>query len=195
MRSIPIVFISYLVLIGTVMLYMSKPTDADLLDKESVEDNLFSAVTLDLNNLDTANQMQKSVLFSMQGLVPTGFAVESVRFKNSGSQTMKYELGFQQTAGEAEACTALYIKVLRNWSVVQSGKLSEVSASGELSENETSDLVLAIGLDASDASLQNKSCLFNLVVSAIAKDATEKVVFSDEEVLQNQVIFGSWSTP
>ena len=198
MRSIPVVFISYCTLALTVLLYMSHPTSADLLDRETVPKNSFKAVTLDLNNLDTANQTQKSMLFAVQGLVPGGFAVQSVRFKNTGSQTLSYQLSFQQTAGDGDACNALKIKVLRNWSVTQDIALSAISLSGNLPYNQTDDVVLAIGLDATDSNLQNKSCLFNLAVKAKAKDADDtnpkRVQFTDEELLQSQVSLGSWSS-
>ncbi len=193
MRSLPLVFISYCTLALTVLLYMSKPTDADLLDQETVSSNTYTAVTLDLNNLDTANQTQKSVLFSVQGLVPGGFAVESVRFKNTGSQTMTYSLVFQQTAGDAEACSALQVKALRNWSILQDTALTGLAIGGDLSTDQTEDYVLAVSLDSTTSTLQSKSCLFNLSVSARAKDANGSVQFTDEEILQNQIGIGNWS--
>lgn len=194
MRAIPIVFLSYLVLVGTIVLYMAIPTDADLLDKETVADNTFTALTLDLQNLDTANQSQKTLLFSIQGLVPGGFAVESIRLKNTGSQTLSYQLSFQQTSGQTEACNALQARILRNWSVIQTTNLPSVGLSGDLAFNEVNDVVFGIELGVNEASLQNQSCLFNVVVSAKAKDVTGEVLFSDEEVLQNQIIFGTWSS-
>lgn len=195
MRSPPFVFISYCTLVLTVLLYMSHPTDADLLDREVVENNSFTAVTLDLNSLDTANQLQKSILFSVQGMTPRGFAVESLRFKNTGTQTMRYQLAFQQTAGDAGACSALRVKVLRDWTVVQDTELTNVSLNGVLQPNDIDDVVLAIGLDATDAVLQTKSCHFNLAITAKAKDdMIGGVQFTDEEIVQNQISLGSWST-
>ncbi len=182
-----------LLLATAVILLFSQVTDADLLDREEVTANTVRATTLDFSNRDTANETGKSLFFSVQGLIPTGFQVESVRVKNEGEMDVSYELTATQTAGDADFCNALQLHVLSDWQTEYSGSLLGLSFDTRMLEGEKSDLVFVVSLDDTSTSLTNDTCAFNIRVASQQLVDGEVIRFSDEEILQNQVTAGTWS--
>ncbi|MDA1079720.1 MAG: hypothetical protein O2840_03490 [bacterium] len=182
-----------LLLATAVILLFSQVTDADLLDREEVTANTVRATTLDFSNRDTANETGKSLFFSVQGLIPTGFQVESVRVKNEGEMAVSYVLAATQTAGDAAFCNALQLRVLSDWQTEYSGPVLGLSFGTTMLAAEKSDLVFVLSLDDSNASLTNDTCAFNIVVTSQGVVDGETIRFSDEEILQNQVTAGTWS--
>ncbi|OGJ15750.1 MAG: hypothetical protein A2632_02230 [Candidatus Pacebacteria bacterium RIFCSPHIGHO2_01_FULL_46_16] len=183
-----------LLLVAAVLLLFSQVTDADLLDREVVSANVVRATTLDFSNLDTANETSKSLFFSVQGMIPSGFQVETVRIKNEGELAVAYQLSATQTAGDGALCSALQLKVLSDWQTEYSGTLTGLSYETTVLEGQKSDLIFALSLDDTTASLSNNTCAFNIRVASLTTINGEDIQFTDEEVLQNQVSTGTWST-
>ncbi|NCN06643.1 MAG: hypothetical protein GW946_02255 [Candidatus Pacebacteria bacterium] len=182
-----------LVLVTAVILLFSQATDADLLDREEVVANTVRATTLDFSNRDTANETGKSLFFSVHGLIPTGFQVESVRIKNEGELPVTYQLSVSQTAGDVALCNALQVRVLSDWDTKYTGGVLEASFETTVPHTGSSDLVFALSLDDTSTSLTNMTCAFNIMIASATVVQGKTVFFSDEEVLQNQVATGVWS--
>ena len=171
------------------VLVFGKRTDADLFDQERVENNLFTVAKLDIANQDTANMQPKSSLFQITGLLPTGFQVESIRIKNDSSFLLPLSILPTQLSGD-QLCPNLELTVLKNWTIVYQGKLSDFSYSPELAPQTPEDLVVSLSLHSNDINLQQQSCTFALTVKSTLDSITTPLY--DEEVVQNQIVSGSW---
>lgn len=166
-------------------------TDADLFDEEVVSGHSLAATTLDFSSLDTANLSTKSLFFSVGGLVPTGFQVESVRVRKDGSEPFTLSLTTQQTGGNAELCQALQVKVFKDWTQIFAGSLLSLALNEEINTSEAyQDLVFVVGLDQATGSIMNSNCSFAFTFSTLQTESTR---FSDTEVLTNTVATGSWT--
>jgi len=169
-----------------VMVAVTKLTDADLTDQENVPENGFFATTLDFVNQNTANNTPKSLLFSISGLVPGGFQVETVRIFRKGQLGFAYQVTPENFAGDMILCQALEIMVLNNWQTQFEGKLTDLSYQGEIANDQVKDdLVLVLKLTDANQALAAKSCVFDLKIQTVNDE--EGSSFSDEEVLTNQV--------
>ena len=166
-------------------------TDADLVDEEVVTGHSLSATTLDFSSLDTANQSPKSLFFSVVGLVPTGFQVESLRIRKDGELPFTLAVTTQQTGGSTELCQELEVTVLKDWQEIFSGSLPTLALNEEIATAEVyQDLVFVIALNEQTAALSNSSCAFTFTFSTIQADDTH---FSDTEVVSNTIATGSWT--
>ena len=182
-------FIRSAFILIVIVLVFGKRTDADLFDQEKVENNLFTVAKLDIANQDTANMQPKSSLFQITGLLPTGFQVESVRIKNDGDFPLPLSIQPTQLSGDL-LCANLELTVLKNWQIVYQGTLNGFTYSPEVSPQASEDLVVALSFASNDSSLQQQSCTFGLLVKSTL-NATETPLY-DEELLQNQIVSGSW---
>ncbi len=168
----------------------SQFTDADLFDQEGVSGNSFVATTLDFSTLDTANQTNKTLFFSVNGMVPTGFQIESVRLKNSGNLEFPYSVSVAQTAGSAPLCQNLDLVVLQEWTPIYTGKLLELQLAGELAAQENwEDLVFVVKFNNTDGALKNQTCSFIFTFTTALTGNS----FSDTETLENTISTGAWA--
>jgi len=167
-------------------------TDADFLDTEDLLNNTFQALTLDFSNLNTANLTQKSLLFNISGLQPSGFGLESVRIKQEAELDFTYQAKVEQTLGNPALCQALQLRVMRDWQVLYEGSLMGFSYSSSVgSDDAWQDLVFVLSLPTQTPSdLANQNCGFNIYLTTFSGD--EGSPFTDQEVLTNQVQTGSW---
>ena len=182
-----------LTLIVSVVLLFAQATDADLLDREQIGPNIVRASTLDFSDLDTANETSKSLLFSIQGLVPTGFQVESVRIKNEGELGFQYSISVVKTAGDDAFCSALKLRILKDWTTQYNSDLLAMAYVSELAQGESQDLVFSLGLVDNNESLIGQNCAFNLVINSVQETSNGTIRFYDQEVLQSQVTAGVWA--
>ena len=182
-------FVRSALILLIIILVFSNRTDADLSDQELVAGNFLTVANLDINNQDSANLQPKSSLFQISGLIPTGFQVESVRIRNEGTFTLEYLIQPSQVSGGL-LCSNLELTVLKNWQIIYQGALADFSYSAQLDENAYDDLVLSLALNSNDNSLQQSSCSFAFLVKSTL-DLTTTPLY-DEELLQNQVISGTW---
>lgn len=186
--------IARLTLIVSVVLLLAQATDADLLDREEIGPNVVRATTLDFSNLDSANETGKSLLFSIQGLVPTGFQVESVRIRNEGELAFKYSISAVKTAGDDAFCSSLKMRILSNWTTKYDSNLLALSYVADMAEGDSQDLVFSLGLEDPSDSLIGQNCAFNLIINSVQETANGTIRFYDQEVLQSQVTAGVWTT-
>lgn len=165
-------------------------TDADLFDQESVKENSMQATTLDFSALDTVNQIGRSLFFSVSGLLPSGFQVESVRIKNEGKMEYPFSVTVQRTGGSEALCTRLNLRVFRDWKELYTGSLTGVDLQGALSSTEPwEDLVFVVSLDVKEPELKQQTCAFSFVFTSQAQTS----FFRDTERLENIVNTGTWA--
>ena len=180
-----------LVFCAVIIMVYTQFTDADLFDDELIPGHSLTATTLDFSSLDTASLTPKSLFFSIVGLQPTGFQVESLRIKNEGQLLYTYALTTQQTAGADPLCQALQVTVLKNWTPLYTGSLLGLALNAEVTEAEPyQDLVFMIALQDSSPVLANTSCSFTFTLSSIQQ---ADLHFSDTEILANTVATSSWT--
>jgi len=175
-----------------VLLATARFTDADFLDREDIFDNVFQALTLDFSNLNTANLTEKSLLFNIFGLQPSGFTLESVRIKQQAELGFTYQVVVEQTIGNPALCQALQLRVMRDWQVLYEGSLMGFNYSSSLASDDTwQDLVFMLSLPAqAPPDLANQTCGFNMYVTTLSGEQGSP--FTDQEVLTSQVQTGSW---
>jgi len=166
-------------------------TDADLKDIEIIPGNRWEATTLDFVNQSTDNNLPKSLLFGISGLQPNGFSVQSVRIKKEGRESFNYEINSQFTGGSQILFQNLTVMIIKNWEIVEQGKLNEISFSSQV-DKEKEDLVFVLSLENDQENLVNQSSTFNLVFKTTTNIEGEDMGFFDEEIIQNQVSSGSW---
>lgn len=165
-------------------------TDADLFDQESVTNNYFEATTLDLTTHDTATELSKTILFSVTGMVPSGFQIETVRLKNAGKLEFPYSVSVQKTAGSDSFCQSLEGVLMQDWTPVYTGNLMSMAFSGELRETEKwEDLVFVVKFTGTAAELKNQTCNFSISFTSTLPGGK----FSDTESIQNTIISGTWA--
>jgi hypothetical protein len=182
-----------LCLCAAVLIVLSQATDADLLDRETIAMNTLRAATVNLSTLDTANNTQKSLFMNIQGLLPGGFQVTSVRVKNDGELDLMVKLSTQTSAGDSALCSALQLKVLKNWQSISDGALENFQYETTIAAEEAEDLVFAVLLNSPDSGLITKNCTFNFLVESTQEAGGGALRLHDEETLQNQVATGSWA--
>jgi hypothetical protein len=61
------------------------PTNADFVFKKTIKNNQFSATTLDFSQLKTSNNSTVENLFNINGILPGGYQVNTLRIKNQGA--------------------------------------------------------------------------------------------------------------
>ena len=173
-----------------VIAMFSQYTDADLFDQDSVRENAISATTLDFSALDTANETNKKLFFSLSGLLPSGFHTESIRVKNAGKLGFPFTIVAAQTSGSDILCQNLEVRILQDWKTIYSGPLLSLAYAGELkATSDAEDLVFVVSLSNTDAVLKNQVCSFAFAISS----ALPSKNFSDTEVLENTISTGTWS--
>ena len=175
------------VLILGIVLVSTRATDADLLDEERIPSNQFEATTLDFSHRRTVNEAAHSSLFSVDGILPSGFQVESVRVKKEGELFFSYAVAVE-TVSNSPLCEKLNLRALKNWKEIYYGDLLSFSHTGSVVNAPYEDLVFVLELDNNSPQIKNLECHFSLVFSTIK----DKGFFSDEEKLESRVRSGNW---
>lgn len=158
-------------------------TDADFRDQQVISHNEMKATTLDFSNKSTSNEKEQNFLYEIDGFIPGGFAVESVRIKKEGKLEFSYELEYQFESGNKDFCSQLHLKILKNNEFVYDDKLTNLNYSSFVNQHD--DLVLFISLENTNFKTE-KYCDFNLVFNTKKNNDT---IFHDREVLNNHISF------
>lgn len=101
-------------------IFLSKTnyTDADIFAERKVQNNKFSAITLDFSTKNSFNNGLITSLFSSLGIVPFGFDLRAARVTQEDGANSKYYLRTIKTNGDDFLCNNLKVKVLsRNFIV------------------------------------------------------------------------------
>lgn len=173
-----------------VVVFFSTPTNADLFIKKTVTKNSIAASTLDFSNRDTATNQYASTLFSVTGLLPGGYKVESLRLKKEGKMNFNYWLSVEKINGDQNLFDNLKIKILKNWIVKYEGKLSDLNVNIDLDNSETDDWIIVIGLDNNDSGLVEKDVQFNLNIKTNNEENPHG--FYVRKTLENHIKTGTW---
>jgi len=184
----------WLFLIILVLVFSTGATSADLFVTKIASGNQLKTTTLDISQRDTATNVPSSVLFNISGLIPSGFKVETVRFKKDGKMGSKYHLSTIQTSGDNQLCNALQLMALQNWQAVRyQGKLLDFVQDSVIGESGFDDWIFSLSLSNNEVSITNKVCDFNLIFSTYRNDPSDHSGFYDEEVLTNHITSGTWA--
>lgn len=173
-----------LVLVLGIILATTRLTDADLIDREFIYDNLLRATTLDFSNRQTANEFPQSTLFNVTGLIDGGFQVESVRVKKEGEMEFDYNIRMEKAGNWSQTCNGLELKVFRSWQQIYQGALTEFGINSSVGESGHDDLVFSLRMNGSGSA----TCDFNFIIETYGIDPLEQTGFHDTEVLQNHVV-------
>ncbi len=166
-------------------------TDADLFDQEIIAPHTLTATTLDFSSLDSATHTDKSLLFSVVGMKAPGMQVGSVRIKKMGELDVPFTLTAQQSGGDASLCSALQITIVKEWKPLFSGALLSAQLTDAVSSaTPFTDLIFAVSLTGTDASLMNKSCAFTFTFQTVAQEGQK---FTDTEIVQNTISTSTWT--
>lgn len=180
-------FTAKIIVLVTTVLLLTKSTDADLVDKESILGNTISAVTLDFSTRDTANNNQKSSFFSIQGMKKGGFQVNSVRITNEGELPVDLDISAQQTGGDSATCDQLHLRLIKNWREITHQPLPEFRHQTSIDTNQTEDFVFSLELPMDSNAPPQSNCIFSITIKTKQSDS---IRFFDEETLDNQVSIG-----
>lgn len=173
-----------------VVVFFSTPTNADLFVKKTITKNSIIASTLDFSNRDTATNQYTSTLFSITGLLPGGYRVESLRLKKEGKIDFTYWLSVEKINGDQNLFDNLKIKILKNWVVKYEGNLSNLNININLDDNDKDDWIVVIGLDNNDATLAQKDVQFNLNIKTSNDENPHG--FYVQKTLENHIQTGIW---
>lgn len=182
MKAINSKIIKFLFLAFSLSFALVRTTDADLLVRKFIEDNFFRGTTLDFANKQTANEFASSSLFTISSMIPTGFAVESIRIKKEGELATEFNISTQITSSESDFCNFLNLKILENWEIKFDGSLTSLSYQSDIPDKGYKDFVFVLTYPEGGTFL-NKSCQFNFIFDSINNIGG----FSDQEILENNV--------
>lgn len=161
-------------------------------DEQSLNNNL-TVTTLDFSLHEIDNTPLSSPLFNVLSFKPGDTASESARIKKDGDLDFQYNLSAVKTSGDDNLCNALQIEARLDGVSKYSGNLMGLGlvppvtiTSGE------DDWTFILTLASSDASLQDKSCNFNIVYKGWQTDSDGSWGFTDEELVGNSVTSGYW---
>ncbi len=158
-------------------------TDADFRDQQVISHNQMKATTLDFSNKSTSNEKEQKFLYEIDGFIPGGFDVESIRIKKEGELEFNYNLGYQFSTGDENVCSQLNLKILKENEFVYNDKLSNLNYSSFVNMHE--DLIFFISLENNNLGAE-KYCDFDLIFNT-QKDSD--TIFHDREVLKNHITF------
>src|SRR3989339_1392906 len=154
-----------LLLMMSMGLWMLKThaTSADLVAERKVQGNHFSITTLSFININTANFSQLISFFNTDGIVPGGFDAKTIRIEKDGKMHVQYSLLTIERGGNTNFCHTLDLQIVRrDLTEVYNGKLMNLSLQDNLQDGDIEEWILFLSLSASDDSLKNKQCDFDL---------------------------------
>lgn len=183
------------ILAFALLLMYTQATDADLIDVETIADNTFNAIQMDVANLSTANESQRTQLFSEVGFLPGGFQVESLRIANEGDVEFTTSITTQLTTSHEGLCPALDLVVMNNYKKIYDDSLQGFSLQRTVGVDSNDDLVFFISLPEASDSLKNTTCNFNFVVTIIDQETgQQRPGLWDVEVVQSSITTGTWAS-
>lgn len=175
-------------------LLFTSATDADFVDKKILVDNKMSATTLNFSKNNTATNSPISKLFDINGIVPGGFQVESVRLKNEGQSNLFSKISSEITGGDSNFCQSLEIEFMLEGQSKYKDKLSNLSFTPPvLNPNTQADWLIFIRFNKNEPVLQNQMCQFNLIFDGFNKNISENSNLKFKKLIQNSIQSGFWN--
>lgn len=181
-----------LIIVGNWLLQVDT-TSADIFAERTAHDNTLKATTLSFSLRQTVNNKPLTNFFNMDGLVNDGFDVKAFRVKKDGKMDFKYHVKFKKTEGDDVLCNKLTLQALLNGQEKYKGELHKFSIDSSLSGQGKDDWVMFVGLEDSDAQLQNKVCRFDFALNSFHLDPDENPVgIYARRTLNNTLTSGNW---
>ncbi|MCW1949685.1 MAG: hypothetical protein KIH89_004580 [Candidatus Shapirobacteria bacterium] len=176
----------FLILVFSLMLI--KPTNADFVSRKSIQNNQFTATTLDFSRLKTTNESNLETLFNIDQLLPGGYQVNTLRIKNQGQSELKYNISFQKISGDDNFCRHLQINLSKNNQIFYQGYLVDLNLNDSFSKNlNFTDWLITLSLDQNYLSNQKSSCQFNLIILGFNQDINQKSGFEYQQIISNNI--------
>lgn len=147
-------------------LIIIEPTNADFVYKKTIKDNQFSATTLDFSQLKTTNNSPVEKLFNINGILPGGYQVDTLRIKNQSKTQFNYSLSFEKNNGDDNFCKNLEIEFLKDGQSFYQGPLVNLNLDNSISQDRLfADWLIYIKLKDNYLSTQSNYCEFNLIIN------------------------------
>lgn len=167
-----------------------KPTNADFVFTKSINNNQFTATTLDFSQLKTANENILQTLFNIDNIIPGGYQVNTLRIKNQGKSQLNYQISFQKKAGNDNFCRSLQIEFWQNGKSFYQGSLVDLNLISSLnSPEDNQDWLVILRLDQNFLSNQIVNCQFDLKILGYNQDINQKSGFEYQSTISNFVSF------
>lgn len=179
------------ILIFSALLFFTKATDADFLDREIAEGNRLTVTTLDYSARATVDGASKNLLFRTSGLLPGGFDVASFRLRNDGlmSPQVAASIVFENAS---PLCDSLRATVYQDDTVIYKGLLRDLSFNSALDDSQNNDFILALSLTDNDIALKNLTCHFDLHLQTMENGQVKTGGLADSEIISNMITSGTW---
>ncbi len=170
----------------------SEVTSADLSVQVIAQDNKISATTLQMSALKTSNETDLPALFQINGLIPGGFDVSSIRLKKDGELDFNYQLKSVKVNGDDNFCHSLNIKIMQDNKFIYQGKIGDLDNNKTINGLGKDDWIFFVSLDDNNDQLKNQNCEFTFDFKTYRNSPDEIGGFSDEVRVTNYVSSGSW---
>ena len=173
--------IFYLVLLTT------QTTDADLFDSQIISDNVLTVTTVDFSANHTATSRLQASLFNINGLVPRGYQLSSLKLTNLGQQDLSVNLSTKTIANQQDLCPYLYLKIFDlNFNALYNGSLSQARSHLSLPKDSSTDLIFMLGSNLESNDTNINTCDFDIIFDSRLDQSIVTGLF-DQEILQNHV--------
>ena len=157
-------------------------------DTEEISGNLYQAGTLDAVFL-SANNFSPTT-------TPSQIAAATASAQNNGTLDFQYKISAENFSGGIDLCAALNFQAKRNGTEIYNSALTNFFvATSTLATLAADNFDFIASLSAgADASLQNKTCFFDLELKSWQTGSDdENAGFNDEEILSFSISSGDWS--
>jgi len=183
-----IIFLASLLILG-LSLFTVGETFAYLDDDENLENNIYSAGSLDFS-------LSSSGDFSPSTLNPEESATRTINVINNGSLPFQYNISTVKIAGDDDFCSALKLEAKLEGAVKYSNGLMRLNVVPPVvigSDNQD-DWLFTITLPSDvPSTLQNKTCQFKFIFDGWQVDFNDSSEgFSDSEEISNNIQSGQW---
>ncbi|MFA5933126.1 MAG: lamin tail domain-containing protein [Microgenomates group bacterium] len=159
--------------------------------EESAGNNL-QASTLDFSLRNSDGSLITPPLFNVSSFKPEDSSSKSAVIKKDGTLDFNYNISAAKI-GDDNLCSALQIEAKLDGVTKYSGNLLGLNTTPAITiTGDQDDWTFRVTLVNSDASLQDKTCNFNIAYRGWQTDSDGTWGFSDEEILSNNVSTGNW---
>lgn len=176
-----------------VFLINSQSTDADIFAERIVENNHFSAISLDFKTKSSFNDYNIDNMFYVSGALPHGFDVEALKIENYSDRDFNYNIKTVKRDGDDFLCNNLHLEILsKNFKSQYKGPLIELSLNSEIFKESLENYIFFIGLDEDNVDLKNKTCNFDFYLKSYRQKPDEiGGIFADRKI-NNIISTTSW---
>ena len=176
----------FLFLICVFSLMLVTTTNADFSDSKTIKNNKLTATTLDFSKLKTTDNSDIENLFNIQGILPSGYQVNTLRIKNEGGTNLNYFLTFEKINGDDNFCRQLEINLIKDGQSKYQGNLVDLKLDNLLDKGQNfSDWLIYIKLKDNYLSSNSVNCDFNLTINGFNNNSNQKSGFKYKKIIHN----------